>query len=139
MTQEKITCPHCGANMKEWKHSLTRGLVDILMKFGNTVSRSGKNDVHIKEMGFTVNQFNNFQKLRYFGLVAKVRNDEDMHIQGHWLITRRGWLFLKGDIAVHKSIKTFRNSITERSEEKVKIYEVLKDYSEEYYQNNFNL
>lgn len=113
-------CPTCSAQMKVWKHRLTPGLVRLLLKFVKGIRRKGINDVHIqKELELTRSEDANFQKLRYFGLVAKVKDDTGRHIGGHWLITKRGGAFLKDQEAVSVWVKTWRNHIEERSEEKV--------------------
>lgn len=138
MPTPETKCHHCGALMKEWEHRLTPGLVNILMKFANQVKQSHKNDVHVRQdIGLTAPEFNNFQKLRYFGLVAKLRDDDDNHVRGHWLLTRRGGSFLRGDEAVHQTVTTFRNKITKRAEEKVFIWEVRKDFSQGWFQQEF--
>lgn len=131
-------CPNCGASMKEWEHRLTPGLAAILIKFAQKVKSTGKNDVHVRQdIGLTASEYNNFQKLRYFGLVAKVRDAEDNHVGGHWLLTRRGGAFLRGAEAVHKSVTTFRNKITKRNEELVFVWDVKKDFSRGYFQSEF--
>jgi len=131
-------CPHCGAAMKQWEHRLTPGLVDLLMKFTGAVKRNKKNDVYFQgDVSDNANDCSNFPKLRYFGLIAKVKDDDGNHIQGHWLLTRRGGAFMRGDEAVHRSIKTFRNKIVERNEEKVFIWEVRTDFSRGYFQREF--
>lgn len=134
---EKCSC--CGAKIKIWKHRLTPGLVKTLMKFGNKIKQSGKNDLHIqKEIVFNSNEYNNFQKLRYFGLIAKVRNSDGGHIGGHWLLTRNGGAFLRGELPIRRWVKTFRNEIVERGDDDVEfIFNILSDNSHEYFQKEF--
>lgn len=54
---------------------------------------------------------NNFQKLRYFGLVHHVKDQDGNRKAGRWLITRNGWAFLRGDLAIPDFVMTFRNKI----------------------------
>ena len=132
-------CPNCGASMKEWEHRLTPGPSETLIKFARQVKSTRKNDVHVRQdIGLTASEYNNFQKLRYFGLVAKVRDDEDNHVSGHWLLTRRGGSFLRGAEGVHKSVRTFRNRITKRNEELVYIWDTQKSFSRGYFQTEFD-
>ena len=130
--KEKECCPNCGASMKIWKHTLSSGLVDLLRVFARAVVDKKCNDVHLQnDTRMTNNQYNNFQKLRYFGLVAK--GDKS----GHWVITKNGIEFLNGRLRVHKYIKTFRNRISERSEELVTI-EDYKKRTDEHWEKEFD-
>ena len=142
MSEEIIDkiCPHCGASMKEWKHSLTPGLVDILVSFIEAVKNKKENKIHLQvDLNLNKNQYNNFQKLRYFGLVAKVRNDDGSHLAGYWLITRLGGEFLRREKAIPMWIKTFRNSIEEKSEELIFINDIYhRDFPIVWFQNQFD-
>lgn len=116
-------CGACGSVLSGRWESLSAGLAQTLIRFYQTVDRSGKNDVHVlKECGLTINAANNFQKLRYFGLVAKVEGKS-----GHWLITRRGEAFVRNEIRVSKRVFVFRNAIQDRSTETVSIEEAAGD------------
>ena len=110
MPDELTTCEACGASLKKWKHNLTRPLVITFLKFCDTVKKKGMNSVNLQtEMQLTKNQYNNFQKLRYFGLVAK---DRKKH--GSWVITRWGGKFMRNELAIPRQVISFRNHIVER-------------------------
>jgi predicted transcriptional regulator len=66
------------------------------------------NEIVQKDLSLTKNDYNNFQKLRYHGLVAKVKAKA-----GYWLITKRGGQFLRNEIAIPAGVKTFRNHVEE--------------------------
>jgi hypothetical protein len=137
--QTQHNCPHCGASMKVWEHRLTPAITNMLISFARAVKEKGINDIHFqKDIGASANECNNFPKLRYFGLITKVLDEDGTHKQGHWLITRRGGAFLRGEEAVHRSVKTFRNKIQERSEEMVFIWEIKQNYGQEYFQKEFS-
>ena len=142
-------CPHCGANKKVYKHNLSIGLVETLKKVGLAIKTKGVNDIHLqKETDLTNNQYNNFQKLRYFGLVHHVKKDGKI-MSGRWLITGKGFAFLRGDLICRKWTKTFRNKIYEVPElssdvdaqiissDYKFIFEFNKLDTREYYQKEF--
>lgn len=119
-------CPHCGASMIIHKQTLSRGLVQSLIKFKQAVLKHNRNSIHLDEIGLNQNQFNNFQKLRYFGLVAKFVDPETKkNVAGYWLLTKRGNLFLKNELAVPCSVYTFRNKIINREPIKLKVSEIV--------------
>src|ERR1035441_5888882 len=97
-------CPHCGASMTVYEHALTPGLVNALFKAVQFVHRQNRNYFHLqKDLDLTKSEFTNFQKLRFHALVAKTDDP------GYWLITARGGEFLRGEVAVPRTVRTFRN------------------------------
>lgn len=118
-------CPHCQAKMLVWKHSLTPGLVSTFLEFAKAVREKGINEIHLQdEVDLSKNGYNNFQKLRYFGLVVKGKDERNELKAGCWLITRLGLQFLQGNTPVPKWVITFRNRITEKSDELVFIDDI---------------
>lgn len=131
-------CPHCGASMKKYWHTLSKGLVDSFVEFARIVRTRQTNKVHItKETNFNVNQWCNFKKLKYFGLIAKCKDGEKK--SGYWLITRRGLEFLKGKVEVSKKVQTYRGVKVAESDEKTLIsqyYDGTMSH-EEYWEKEF--
>lgn len=137
--EETKKCPHCGANMKIWQQNLTQGLVEAFIVFSRTLKKIGKNEAHLQtDVNFSKNQYNNFQKLRYFGLVAKVKKADGTHKSGYWLLTRKGLAFLRNELPCNKWVKTFRNAIESASYETVFISDFTNNQSSEYFQKYFN-
>jgi hypothetical protein len=122
-TREEIKfCEHCGAKLNGRWESLSAGLANTLIKFYGVVVAKNRNSVHLqKEVGFTKNEYNNFQKLKYFGLVVPVEEKA-----GFWLITHRGGLFIHNEMPVNKKVYVFRNRILERSGETIFIKQAVK-------------
>jgi hypothetical protein len=122
--------------MKSFHHNLSTGLVTALVKAIRFVQANNKNKFHLQKdlKELTKNEYNNFQKLRFHGLVAKIHDKS-----GYWLITRRGGQFLRGEITVPWKVETFRNRVIGHSPEQVhikdlrgKLPEFEKDFSYEY-------
>lgn len=135
---DKDECPHCGAKMKEYTHTLTPGITGALKKVVAAVRSAGENNIGFADIPWdSFNRRQNFQKLRYFGLVAHVRDAAGRAIRGRWLITRRGGAFLRGEIQIPSWVTTYRNKIIERSEVFVSILDVEKDQGLDYYQREF--
>lgn len=120
-------CPHCGAKMKAYWHKLTPLLVRTLVKFRVGVNEKGMNKVHLQDdLDLTKTEYNNFQKLRLHGLVAKYK-EEGQHINGYWLLTRRGSDFLNGTLDIPKRVKTFRNKVVDYDPVKVFVVDVINE------------
>ncbi len=120
---------------KKHIHTLTPGLVNTLKKFGDAVNRKG-NKIHIRnDLILDISENNNFQKLKYWGLVAKYKVDGN-HLAGYWVLTRLGGGFLRNEALVSKKVETEDNCKTGESHEKVKINDFF-GIKEEYWQQQF--
>lgn len=114
MKKSKV-CECCGAKMVEYKHSLNVGLVIALKK----LVHHGK-PATLKELNLYVNQFNNFQKLQYWGLVDKNENYE-------WVATKLANDFFNG-YSIPKSVWTYRGKFIRADEKTVNIGELRIEY-----------
>lgn len=112
-------CPTCGAKTVEYKHGLSLPLVAGLVR----LYRSGGGPVNLKDLGLTRNQWDNFQKLRYFGLVVQVYEDGRRRA-GMWRITRMGQLFVEGTVSRPKHAWTFRGVLQRYEGEHLYIHQV---------------
>lgn len=114
-------CPTCGANLKgRWEY-ITRGHLTLLTKLHKAIRKHNRNSVHLqKDMELTKNEYANFQKLRYNGLVAHAPET------GCWLLTRRGANFLKEEIDLPRGVLIFRNRIQKYHSTRVTVQSILK-------------
>jgi hypothetical protein len=83
----------------EYRHGLSRPLVDAMAKL---YARHGRGAVNLKILDLTRNQWDNFQKLRYWGLVEKGKH------AGEWRVTELGEVFLIRGAKVRRSVWTYR-------------------------------
>lgn len=125
---EVEACPHCGQEMRKYWHTLTPGLVNALVKFGKAVGKKGRNSIHLRAdmdglpFELTRDEWSNFTKLRFHGMVAKDRNAG----QGFWLLTARGASFLRGDTRVPSKVQSFNNQTVAHGGELIGLRDVYK-------------
>lgn len=128
--KNKEICANCGESMKAYWHNITTGLVSDLIKAIEFVKSNNKNSFHLaRDLQLNKSEYNNFQKLRFHGLVAKDKK------VGYWLITKRGGQFLRGEISIPKSVQTFRNQVIGHSEDSVSFRNFKSDFP--YFQSEF--
>jgi hypothetical protein len=123
--------------MRTHKETLNRHKLYLLKQGADEVARTGKNIVDIKIFRSNINSYNNWQKLRYHGLIAKTDK------RGEWVITTNGWNFLRGDISLPSYVVIGDNHIVERADTHVdanKLYktEEIVDTTFEYYEPTYN-
>jgi hypothetical protein len=97
-------CPHCEAKMVEYKHSFSKALA---VGLGRLHFFAG-GPINIKNLGLTRNQWDNFQKLRYWGLVGKATKEDGTRAGGEWVLTQKGFDFIQKGIGIPKSVWTYR-------------------------------
>jgi|TARA_R110000803_G_scaffold74353_1_gene138393 hypothetical protein len=101
--KESKYCEHCKAKMVEYKHGFSKPLATglwRLYKAGGTVN--------LKDLNLTRNQWDNFQKLRYWDLVAPAYRETGLRMSGCWYITPVGIEFIENGTAIKKSVWTYR-------------------------------
>lgn len=102
--KEPELCPHCGAKMVEYCHSLSRSLARVIFRICQAIGPDRR--FHVGSIGLTNPQINNLQKLRYWGIIAKERDASARG--GNWILTDRGLEFAQGRIALRKKVWTYR-------------------------------
>lgn len=128
-------CPNCDASMQEYIFTLD--CLDALLVYGmgqivkDRVAKgkplSEANAVHLQS------ELNNYYSVpsrstqcSKLGLIAKVLHEDGSHNQNKgWLITERGFRFLRGD-PVPKYVKVWRGQIEDRYADTVTITEAFK-------------
>jgi hypothetical protein len=103
VVSEVSLCPHCGAKMVEYPHTLSQQLVLSLCKLDAAGGVANLNDLPL-----TRPQEKNFQKLRYFCAVRKVGITGAGSSSGVWELTRSGREFLLGDMPLYPKVWTYR-------------------------------
>lgn len=116
----------------------------MLRKAASHVIETMSNDFMVRDIAEPeqFKLFNNFQKLRYHGLVTPVLDSNKRRMKGRWLITRNGWDFLRGNRSLPDWVLVKENRITEKSEHLIAISEVSRDFEIathfEYFDENNN-
>lgn len=101
--EPKKLCPHCGASMVEYRHTFNEALAEGLFR----LYQAGT-PVNLKTLELDRNQWDNFQKLRYWDLVEKFINDEGNRVGGTWLVTPHGKDFVEGHTTIQRNVFTYR-------------------------------
>lgn len=134
-TNEVHLCPCCGAKLTGRWENISKGLSKNLIRFREQVLLKGKNKVHLmKDLNLTHSEYTNFQKLRFHGLIAHYKNPITKEEEtGYWLLTKRGNLFCKNEIAIPKKVLIFRNKIQSKGDKFVNISDIFAQKDSEPY------
>jgi hypothetical protein len=121
----KECCPHCGASLMKHSQNFSKALGGILLTLAYKFPE-GQPFHAQRDIGLSKNQFNNMQKLRYFGLIKKVYTDGKRD-GGFWCLTGLVKYVINGK-AIPKVKWTFRNHVVESSEETITLEEAVGLY-----------
>lgn len=130
-------CSCCGQTTLELEHKLSKGLINTLIKVKIHVLKSNQNKVHpIKDLKLKNFEYNNFQKLRYFGFIAHWKDKTTQkYKKGEWILTRQGNRFLLGLTNSPIRIRTINNAISGKSKEKITLSSALESTEIPYWDN----
>lgn len=107
--------------------SMNKGLAQTLVDF---YSYYHGEPLHLQSLPLTKNQYNNFQKLQYHGLVSHGK-------VGYWDITPLGREFLEGK-SISKSVTVDNGVTTEYSSSKTTLEKLLGSYPAHLYPQQDN-
>lgn len=112
---------------KYW-YKLTPGLCDVLFIMVQYVHEQNRNEFTIKEIRDRLKPFQYTQttKLRFHGLIAKIKDDNGVH-HGKWLITRRAGDFMRNEIVLPQKVQTQKNKVIDYDDINVSIRDVYGD------------
>jgi hypothetical protein len=112
---------------KYW-YKITPGLLDVLFIMVQYVHEQDRNEFTIKEIRDRLKPFQYTQttKLRFHGLIAKIKDDNGVH-HGKWLITRRAGEFMRNEIVLPQKVQTQNNKVIDYDDYNVSIRDVYGD------------
>lgn len=123
--QQQGHCPHCGSKIQQsHKEVLNKNKLDLLQDAAKHVINTGEMHFKKRDVGTlkeNPSYYNNFQKLRYHGLITQAPGFRDK-----WLVTRNGWAFLRGEIDLPKFVLVRNNHIVDRAEQKINAKDVWR-------------
>ena len=110
MSKIKEICPVCGQPLpKEYSHNFNQLLLQDLQYLNDIGGSATLKAISETYPDMTKSEYNNFQKLRHFGLVTNTNRVYDL--------TDAGKAFLAGTGTCPRYVKTVKNKVTEKGPE----------------------
>ena len=122
---KKEFCPHCTQPVMQHRQSFNVSMANMLLKVALRF-REGQPFHLQKDLELTKNQYNNFQKLKYWDLIEK-HYENGKRVWGCWHLTKEVREFFKGR-PLRKTVTTFNNKVVEVSEETIELCEAVGHY-----------
>lgn len=122
----KEYCPHCHQAIMQNKQVFSKALGDILLTVA--CEFPAEKTFHLQhDLVLTKSQYNNFQKLRYWGLIKKSYNADGSRHGGYWELTSLVKYVVNGK-PIPKFKMTFNNKVVSASEEMIQLENAVGSY-----------
>lgn len=122
---KKEHCPTCNQPIMKHRHTFSKALAEILLIAAKSYNVG--QPFHLKELDLTSNQYNNFQKLKYWELAAK-HFVKGKRIGGYWVLTFKAKRLIQGFIKIPRYITTFNNEFVSQSIEQISMEDAGGQY-----------
>lgn len=129
-------CEACGRVIAIYRYKINKGHAQTLKQMAAIVHETGSNKINMNDMAAAYSDATQRTKLRLHGLIAKYK-ENDVHVASTWLITKKGWSFLKGDY-IPEQVIVFDNQVLGHGDERTNIFEVLPMSAPVYEQEDLN-
>lgn len=108
-------CGECGAKKVIYPHLLSPGIVSALRKAAQYSVENRKRHFRKRWVDplLTKSESSNWSKLRFHGMVAKIKDESGGIKRGWWVVTHRAWEFLAARLSVPQYTFTYRNRVVQ--------------------------
>lgn len=119
-------CTRCHQTIKMYRYRINETHARFLRAMAVAVKDTGVNDVDISTIGIAYSTRSQVSKLRFHGLIARIKDKRGKQVPRHWLITKKGWGFLHGD-PIQSKVVIYDNMVMGHEGELVNIYQVAHE------------
>lgn len=126
MAKSKEFCPMCLRPIMKHTHSFNKPMASMLIKTAAQFKEGEPFHLQKDLPWLTRNQYNNFQKLRYWGVVKK-HYENGKRKGGYWVLTERAGEILRGSTFPGR-LQTFNNSVVWTSPDLTILHKIAGGY-----------
>lgn len=90
-------CTNCHHSINIYRYPVNKVMVKFLRAMAKATDDTGSREIDVEKVSVIHHERTQITKLRIHGLIAKVKDEKGHHKARHWLITKKGWDFLRGD------------------------------------------
>lgn len=103
-------CTNCHQTIKIYRYGISTSMVRVLKTMARSTDKNTGRAIDVDSLDLRHSDRTQLTKMRFHGLVAKVKDDDKHQIPRHWLITRKGWGFLGND-PVPAKVLVYNNQV----------------------------
>lgn len=103
-------CTHCGHSINIYQYPINKVMVKFLRAMAKATDETGSREVDVEKVSVIHHERTQITKLRVHGLIAKVKDAKGKHKARTWIITTKGWDFLRG-APVARRVVIYNNQV----------------------------
>lgn len=119
-------CTHCHHSISIYHYPINKVMVKFLRAMAKATDETGSREVDVEKVSVIHGERTQITKLRIHGLIAKVKDEKGHHRARMWLITSKGWDFLRG-AAVPRKVIIYNNQVIGHSDDTITIGRIDSD------------
>lgn len=119
-------CSHCHHSISIYHYPINKVMVKFLRAMAKVTDETGSREVDVEKVSVIHGERTQITKLRIHGLIAKVKDEKGHHRARMWLITSKGWDFLRG-AEVPRKVIIYNNQVIGHSDETTTIGRIDSD------------
>jgi hypothetical protein len=103
-------CPTCYSTIKLYKYRVSETMAKIMREMAKATKATGQRAIDMETLDLTHTERSQLSKMRQHGLIVQPKDDNGVKKARHWLITSKGWQFLRGEDIPAKTL-VFQNQV----------------------------
>lgn len=119
-------CTHCHHSINIYSYPINKVMVKFLRAMAEETDKTKNREIDVEKVSVIHHERTQITKLRIHGLIAKVKDEKGHHKARMWLITKKGWAFLKGE-PVPRKVVIYNNQVLGHDGGDVTIGRIDKD------------
>jgi len=90
-------CDRCLRVIKVYKYQISKTMAKIMREMAKATKATGERAIDMETLDLTHTERSQLSKMRQHGLIVQPKDDRGIKKPRHWLITTKGWQFLRGE------------------------------------------
>lgn len=101
-------CDKCHRVLNLYRYNANKVMAGILRTMASATHEGGR-AIDVDKLGLRHSERTQLTKMRFHGLVAKVK-ENGVQVPRHWIITNKGWKWLKGE-PIQQKVIVYNNAV----------------------------
>jgi len=103
-------CDRCLRVIKVYKYQVSKTMAKIIKEMAAATKKTGERAIDMETLDLTHTERSQLSKMRQHGLIVQPKDERGVKKPRHWLITVKGWQFLRGE-KIPAKVVVFDNQV----------------------------
>ena len=103
-------CDRCLRVIKVYKYQVSKTMAHIMREMAKATKATGERAIDMETLDLTHTERSQLSKMRQHGLIVQPKDERGVKKPRHWLITTKGWQFMRGE-PIPAKVVVFDNQV----------------------------